>query len=286
MQINNIYDIILVIKSILAFCKKGKTMVDKLANLNTEDMIGSAMSYVTEGIKSLPDTIITWVKDTVDGFAPGIVATAEAFYADHKALCLIIGICLLALIGFEGYKIFKSLLYVGGAAGLAYCGYAYVAPLVSKHLVGIVPEFISVDALIAVIFGLLAIVLVRCAYGLAIMLLGSVAGYFFGSSFIHGVIASFFSTLEFLQGDTAKYIIGAVFVPIFGILFLLVFKHAFLILSSFGGMIGASYLLKMLLVPVADETIKFAFILFGFALGVFTVVRQYKVESRSMEILF
>ena len=260
--------------------------MDILANFNAEDMVGSAMGFVTEGIKSLPDTMMTWVKDTINGFAPGAFEAIQAFYTDHKALCLIVAICLLALIGLEGYKLFKLVLYVGGAAGLAYCGYAFIAPMVSEYLVGTIPDFLSIEAVIAVVLGLLAIVLVRCAYSMAIMVLGSVAGYFFGSMFIHGQLVNFFSTLEFLQGDTAKYIIGAVFVPIFGILFLLVFKHAFLILSSFGGMIGASYLLKMLLVPVADETIKFAFILFGAAVGLFAVVRQYKDESRSMEILF
>jgi hypothetical protein len=66
----------------------------------------------------------------------------------------------------------------------------------------------------------------------------------------------------------------------------LMFKHVFMVGSSFGLLGFAGLLMQKLVAPTADDMLKFSFILFGVAVGIFAVVHQYKEEEKSLEIVF
>ena len=207
-------------------------------------------------------------------------------YYKHRESWLILAVCLLVLIAFEGYKFFKMALYVGGAAGLGIVGYYTVGPIVAKYAGGFIPEFVKTEAIVAILFALLAIFIVRCAYNFAVMLLGTAFGFLVGYVYVWRVIRDFFSTLAFLKNDIARYIIAGVMAAVFTLLFILLFKHVFIVCSSFGALGFAGLLVQKLVVPGADDMMKGCFILVGLAVAVFAVVHQYKEEEKAMEIVF
>ena len=208
------------------------------------------------------------------------------FYYEHRVPCLIVAICLMALIAFEGYKLFKMAMYIISAGAFAIGGYYFIAPIVAQYTAGVIPEFVKVEALVAIICALIAVFLTRCAYTFMIMILGGVCGYAFGYIYLWRVIRDFFNTLQFLRDPIARYIIGGVCAAVCVLLFILLFKHVFIVGSSFGAMAFAGILLQKLVVPTADDMLKMSFILFGIAVGIFAVVRQYKEEEKAMEIVF
>lgn len=227
------------------------------------------------------ETLTAPLYDLIAMIPPEVIV----IYNNYKTVILMAAICLLALFAFEGYKLFKLVVYAGGAFGFAYIGYNFIAPLIAPSVEGIVPDIININALVAVLCAVVAIFLTRFAYNFVIMLLGGGAGYLLGSVAVYNILLGYFNTLDFLKAGYIKHIVGGIFAAIFGILFILLFKHVFMILTSFGGLIGAALLLQMLLVPSADWKIKICFILVGIAIAVFAVVRQYKEEEKANEIL-
>ncbi|MBQ8302859.1 MAG: hypothetical protein IJX97_04875 [Clostridia bacterium] len=208
------------------------------------------------------------------------------FYYEHRLACLVVAICALCVIAFEGYKLFKMFMYILGPATFAICGYMWLAPIASQYAVGVIPDFIRVDALVAVVCALLAVFLTRCAHTLMIMILGGVTGYFFGYIYAWRVIRDFFNTLQFLKDPVARYIISGVCAAVFVLLFILMFKHVFMVGSAFGCLAFAGLLLQKLVVPCADDMMKWCFIICGAVIGGFAVVHQYKEEEKSLEIVF
>ena len=227
------------------------------------------------------ETLTAPIYDLIAMIPPEVMA----IYNNYKTVVLMAAICLLALFAFEGYKLFKLVVYAGGAFGFAYVGYNFLAPLLAGSVGGMVPDIINFNALVAILCAAVSIFLTRFAYNFMIALLGGGAGYLLGSMFIYKILIGYFNTLDFLKAEYVKHIIGGVFAAIFGILFILLFKHVFMILTSFGGLIDAALMLQMLLVPEADWNVKICFILVGVAIAIFAVVRQYKEEEKANEIL-
>lgn len=227
------------------------------------------------------ETLTAPLYDLIAMIPPEVIAV----YNNYKPVVLMAAICLLVLFAFEGYKLFRLVVYAGGAFGFAYIGYNFIAPLLIPSLEGMVPDIININALVAVLCAVVAIFLTRFAYNFVIMLLGGGAGYLLGSMVVYKILVGYFDTLDFLKAGYVKHIVGGIFAAIFGILFILLFKHVFMILTSFGCLIDAALMLQMLLVPNADWTVKICFILVGIAVAVFAVVRQYKEEEKANEIL-
>ena len=208
------------------------------------------------------------------------------FYNENRVLCLMIAICALALIAFEGYKLFKMALYVVSGSAFAFLAYYYLGGIATQYLGGVIPAMIDVKILVAVVGGLIALFLTRFSYNFMLMILGGVCGYFFGYIYVWRVIRDFFNTLQFLKDDMARYIIGGVFAAIAALLFILIFKHVFMVGTSFGCLIGAGIILRRLMIPTADDTIKISVIILAIALGIFAVVHQYKEEEKALELVF
>lgn len=241
------------------------------------------------------DSIIAKAKDLINldglvenikGWTSYIPQPIMDFYNANTAVCSIVIICLLVLVAFEGYRLFKMALYVVSAGAFAIGGFLFIAPEVSSYLDGIIPDIVVVDILIAAFLGLLAVFLTRCAYNFMIMLLGAIAGYFVGSMLVVDLLRGYFNTLEFLQNDITAIIVGVLCAGLFALIFILMFKHCFMIGTSFGCLILAAYMICKLLIPTADAMVKLAAILVGIAVGVFACVRQYREEEKALEIVF
>ncbi len=246
--------------------------------------MGDKLNSVLETAKSLIS--FEEIMGQINGLISKIPADILAFYEANKILCLIGAICLLTLVAFEGYKLFKMVVYAGGAFVFGFIGLRYLAPEFPESIRTMVTNLVDFDIAVAIVCALIAVFLCRFAYDFMIMILGGVAGYFLGSMYIYKLLISYFNTLDFLQNDVVKYVIGGIVSAMFSILFILLFKHIFMIFSSFGGMIGGAILLQSLLIPTGDDSIKISFVVLGAAVGVFALVHQYKEEEKANEFVF
>ena len=240
---------------------------------------------ILEKIKDV--LMVGQVIDKVKGYWGMIPDKVFELYAQYRVPALIVAICLLVLIAFEGHKLFKMALHVAIPAGAAVLGYMFLAPFVVKYAGALpIPEYIEIPALVAIVCALLGLFISRCAYNFVIMCLGGGCGFLFGYVYAWRVIRNFFSSLEFLNTPMARYIIGGVCASVLVLVFVLLFKHVFIIGSSFGCLGFAGLLLQKLVVPTADDMMKGCFILVGLAVAVFALVHQYREEEKSYELLF
>ena len=234
-----------------------------------------------ESIKNFD--IIALIESTLLGFLPENILT---IYAANRAIFLLGLAFVLLLFAVQGYKIFKSLLYVAGAVGFAYVGYNFLLPYIPEDVLSFIPGMLDTGALVAVVCALVAVFLTRCAFPLMVMILGAGSGYLLGSMLIYNKLITYFHTLTFLQSPTVKYVIGGAIAAVFGIVFILMFKHLFMAVSSFGGSIIAALALQKIVCPAGDQNVLIAFAVLGCAFGIFCIVHQYKQEEKDMEIVF
>lgn len=245
------------------------------------------MEQIKTAIESITGAIdINAFIEKIKSLLELLPAPVKELYQQNTMLCLMAVTCLLALLAFEGYKIFKMLLYSGGAFGFAYVGYQFIAPVLPDNIKEMIPDMVNADVLVAVLCALIAVFICKCANTLMIMILGGVCGYFAGSTFVYDILVDYFNTLDFLKLDMVKHIVGGAIAAVCVLLFILFFKHAYIVGTSFGCAIAAALVAQSALVPTADVTLKLSFALVGVALGIFAVVHQYKEEEKAMEIVF
>ncbi len=252
--------------------------------------MGDFLSNLTSG--ALPeggagklDIMGTLTAEITKLIPPGVLA----FYNANTVLCQLGLICIFVLLAIQGYKLFKMAMYAGSAFLFGYFGLKFLAPKLAPMIGGFIPAEagIKVDVLIAIVCALIAVILTRVAYNFMIMVLGGALGYYLGSTVIYGALINYFHTLEFLtKFEVVKHIVGGVFAGILGILFILMFKHLFIIFTSFGGSIGAGLALQLMVMPAAGLPVKIAFAVLGLALGIYAIVHQYREEEKDMEIVF
>lgn len=207
-------------------------------------------------------------------------------YKTHTVIFMMVAACLLVLLAFEGYKIFKMLLFAGSAIGFGVVGFWYLAPIIPESIKAYVPAIVEVDVLVAIALALIAIFLCKVAQPLMIMILGGLTGYLAGSTLVYNLLVNQFNTLEFLKIDVVKHIVGGAIAAVMVLIFLLFFKHLYIVGTSFGGVIAAALMIQSILLPAADDSMKICFIILAIALGVFALVRQYTEEEKAMELVF
>lgn len=244
--------------------------------------MGEMVSSALESAKSL--LLLDQLKEKIMNLS--LFKSLLNIYAQHRVLVLLAAACILVLLAFEGYKLFKMSVYGGGAFVFGLLGLWYLAPKLPDAVRTIVPDILAFDALVALACALVAVFLARFAFKFMIMILGGVAGYFLGSMYIYNIMLNYFNTLDFLKMDAVKHIVGGVFAALLALIFLLMFKHIFMVGTSFGGMIGASIFVRMMLIPTAEDSIKISFIVLGVAVAIFAVIRQYKEEEKNFEIFW
>ena len=248
--------------------------------------MGDNVSTMIEGgISGLSKSIFSDLIPSVMALLPQHIVNLIEMY---KPLFLLAAICVLSLLALEGYKIFKMLVYVGGAFAFGYLGITYLAPAIASSVVPMLPSELNINfpGLVAVVCALVAVFLTRCAYTFMIMVIGGVGGYFLGSTVICNLLVGYFNTLDFLKGDMVKYIVGGVIAALLALISILLFKHIYMVATSFGGMVLSALLLQTIVMPTADNNVKICFIILGIAVGIYALVHQYKEEEKALEIVF
>ena len=229
------------------------------------------------------DQIISHLGAYFNGLIAKLVAMVPeqimAVYNQHKILVLLAIICILGIVAFEGYRLFRMLVYAGSAFLFSLVGYWYIAPMLAEKIQPMVPEMMDYSVAVAVICAIVSILLCTFAFRLVIFIFGGAAGYILGSSYVYGFMLSYFSSLEFLKAESVKHIVGGIIAVITAIVFALMLKSLFRLATSFGGSIGAAVILQSILVPGADGVIKISFIILGVAVALLAIAIQHKQEE-------
>lgn len=246
--------------------------------------MGESLNSVLESVQSFLnfETIATKIDELINMLPAPILE----LYQTHTVVSLLAVACILALLAFEGYKIFKMALYACSAIIFGLVGFWHIAPNIPDNIKAMIPEIVEFNVLIAIVGALLALLICKCAYSLMIMILGGAVGYLVGSTIVYDLLLTHFDTLEFLQMDMVKHIVGGAIATVMALLFVLLFKHAFIIGTSFGGTVGAALIVQSILLPAADDNMKICFVILGIVLGIFGLVRQYREEEKAYEIVF
>ena len=246
------------------------------------------MGELTKAL-DLVETAKSWfsiekITGLINGLVDKIPDNIMAIYNDNKALCMFAAVCLLILISFEGAKIVRMAIFAGSAFLCGYLGFNYLVPYIPSDIKSMIPEMVDIKALCAIAGALVAVFICCFAYNFMIMILGGVGGYFLGSTYLYGVILSYFGSLGFLHDANAKHIVGGIVAVVIGFTLVLIFKPLLSVLTSFGFMTVAAVILQKFLVPTADESLKLSFIVLGLAVGVVAFIRQRKQESASISL--
>ena len=235
------------------------------------------------------DMIVNLLKGYADKFAAMIPPSVLNLYANYKTPLLIALIALCVMLSLEGYKIFKGTLYIVATTGLGFVGAQYVAGFVVAKFgasLPAIPYGITYEALIPVAMAVIGVFLVKFAYKFTVMLLGGGLGFALGFFGVSAALTKMFPTLGFLSSASAKAIVGLVFAAIFGVFFILFFKHLFIITTSFGCMIAATSMACMILVPAASDDQKFMAAALGAIIAIYSTIHQYNEEQRATDIRF
>ena len=231
-------------------------------------------------------TILKGFGDQLYGMIPPVVIE---FYQSYSIPMLIALIALCVAISLEGYKIFKGLLYIVIPTGLSFVGFKFLAGIVMSNFGSQLPALplgITYDVAISVVLAIIGVFLVKFAYKFTVMLLGGGVGFVLGYLIISGFIVKMFPTLAFLNTGAAKIIIGLVFAAMIGIVFILFFKHLYILITSLGFMALAGFLAATLIIPAAPITYKLVAVGLGLAVGIYSTIHQYNEEQRSQDIRF
>ena len=199
-----------------------------------------------------------------------------------------IAIGLLVLLAVQGYKIFKSVIYVVAAVGLGFAGHLYLAPRVSGAIVSRLPEGFSFDVDVAIAFlcAMIGVVLAHFAYKFIVFMLGGAIGFCIGYFYLGAMLANYFSSLPFLANKIAYAVVGCVCGLAVAVFFLICFKHLYIIGTSLGCMALACYILFKILMPGQDMSIGFDFIILGVVIGIFMMIHQFQEEKKLEEFQF
>ena len=216
-------------------------------------------------------------------YIPGPIMS---FIRDHKDLVLIVLIGLFVLAAFEGYRLVRGCIYAGAGIGCAAVSYILVGKFVPAALLAKVPAQLQVKAIVAILCGIIAVLLVKFAYKIVVFFIGAAVGFVGGYFVVARLAAKFFNTLAFLNTKLAFFIIGGVFAILCALIFVVAFKHICMIGSGVGGMTVAAVLAGKLVMPTISLPLLLCVALAGVVGGILCTVYQYKVEERANEIIF
>lgn len=199
-----------------------------------------------------------------------------------------VAIALLILFAVQGYKIFKSLIYVFASVGLAFAGHLYLAPRIVKLIGDRMPDSVPIEVSISVAFvcAMFGVFLAHFAHEFIIFCMGGVGGYCLGFYYVAGLLAKNFGNLQFLKTKLAYIIVGVVCALILAVFLLLFFKYLYIFITSVGFMGLAGYILSRHMITDTDPVFAICFATLGILIGFFMMIHQFDEEEKCQEFHF
>ena len=185
-------------------------------------------------------------------------------------------VVLLFILAFWGYKLLKACLAIAGAATFGIIGNTYLAPLLVPYTENSVPAWINVSGIIGMVLAAIGALLMVKLFKLGIFAEGAALGYVLGST-ATGIILTYVPNLEgFLSTPVGSIVVSCVLALILGVLFVLLFKHIFILVTSVGGLCAAGVLIGSCFVFELNPIILTVSAGIGVIVGICAMVYQYK----------
>lgn len=200
----------------------------------------------------------------------------------------VLAIGFVVLFAIQGYKIFKSCLYVASCIAFAFVGNLYLGPIADKFISPYIPEgiYINLGVIVAVLCALTAFLITKFAYKIMIFILGGGVGFALGYFFLGGFLARKLPSLAFLSHWVANIIVGIVLGLICALFFVVAFKHIYIIGFSIGGMGLVGYILYKLIIGSPNKIVMFCFIGVAAVIGIFVARHQYVEDEKATQYYF
>ena len=200
----------------------------------------------------------------------------------------VLAIGFIVLFAIQGYKIFKSFLFVASCIAFAFVGKTYLGPITAKYVGPYIPSNISinVDIIVALLCALIAFLITKYAYRFMIFILGGGVGYVAGHFFVAGFLARKLPSLGFLSSSLANIVVGVVLALMCALFFVIAFKHIYIIALSIGGMGAVGYILYKLIMVNPNKLVMLCFIGFCCGIGIFAARHQYIEDDKATQFYF
>ena len=208
---------------------------------------------------------------------------------------------ILLLIGFNSYKIFRALVTLCGAAAAGYAGFMILGPMLFPDA-----ENIVLPIVIAVVCAILGGLIAWGLYKFAIFVGGAYAGYLLSGLALSAIISAM-PDVEFFQTEAGVIVVIAVCALLGGLITSLLFKHVFILSTSFAicsaacvliflavlvGIGAFSTIIELLMAEVPDPELIMAaiptWLMYGtpalsLILSICAIVNQYKSDAKNRD---
>jgi len=204
------------------------------------------------------------------------MAQLEELYAQMLAsFPILLSVALaLILVALYSYRIFRLELSVGGAIGCGTAGYLFLAPFILEKIPNL-PEGIDFAAIIAIVCAILGWVLIYALHKISLFLCGAGVGFYIGM-ILAAYLAAALPDAAIFQNNIVFWVICGICALALGIIFVFLFKPLYIILTSFGGMIGAAMLMAIAIFGQPDSIVLYVTLGVGAVLGIIGTVVQFK----------
>lgn len=191
---------------------------------------------------------------------------------------VILGIVIsLIILAFYGYRLWSYEVKIIVAIVLAVVGYTLSSTYIPLESI---PEGINLPVIIGFVCAILGAVIAKFLFKLSIFASGAFLGFSLGSVVFYPLLLGILTDMPFMYEPYMIYVVGGVIALLLGILFVTLFKHVYIIITSLGGMITAGYLVGVLIMP--STTGIFVGVILGIVMGIVSMTKQYKM-AREME---
>ena len=183
----------------------------------------------------------------------------------------------LIILAFYGYRLWTYEIKIIVAVVLGVVGYTLSLTYIPLESM---PAGINLPAIIGFVCAILGAVIAKFLFKLSIFASGAVLGFMLGSAVFYPLLLGILTDIPFMYEPYMIYVVGGVIALLLGILFVTLFKHVYIIITSLGGMITAGYLVGVLIMP--STTGIFVGAILGIVMGIVAMTKQYKM-AREME---
>lgn len=183
----------------------------------------------------------------------------------------------LIILAFYGYRLWTYEIKIIVAVVLGVVGYTLSSTYIPLESM---PAGINLPAIIGFACAILGAVIAKFLFKLSIFASGAFLGFSLGSVVFYPLLLGILTDVAFMYEPYMIYVVGGVIALLLGILFVTLFKHVYIIITSLGGMITAGFLVGTLIMP--SNAGIFVGVILGIVMGIVAMTKQYKM-AREME---
>ena len=206
-----------------------------------------------------------------------IGATLGDLYATAGFPAVLGIVIALIILAFYGYRLWSFEVKIIVAIALGVVGWSLATAYIPLESI---PEGINLPVIIGIACAILGAVIAKFLFKLSIFASGAFLGFSLGSVVFYPLLLGILTDVAFMYEPYMIYVVGGVIALLLGILFVTLFKHVYIIISSLGGMITAGFLVGTLIMP--SNAGIFVGVILGIVMGIVAMTKQYKM-AREME---